>query len=291
VRRRPTAREQEETAARRPARPAPPAPAIALTAEGEALAMLRRRGYRPRPWPPDLPFPPGLPEERVEAFARRLDHYAFRLFLRGTLGQPDGFQPSKATRYVDGDAARVMAESLVGLGLAERSGRGRYRLLHPPRSFGGTLEWYLARELRHRLGFDTAAGLRFAAPGVGGDLDVVAAAEGRLVLLEVKSSPPRQLEEGEVRAFFERLAALGPDLALFVVDTALRLGDKVVPLLGRELARHGGTGERPRRLRREVWALTPRLLAVGAKGGLLTSIEQAVAFGLRARGEGGVGGR
>lgn len=245
--------------------------------------MLRRRGYRPRPWPPDLPFPPGLPEERVEAFARQLDHYAFRLFMRGALREPAGVQPSKATRYVDGDAARAMAETLVTLGLAERSGRGRFRLRHPPRSFGGTLEWYLARELRRRLGFDTAAGLRFSAPGVGGDLDVVAAAEGRLILLEVKSSPPRQLEEAEVRAFFDRLAALGPDLALFVVDTALRLGDKVVPLLSSELQRRVGTGPRPRRLRREVWALAPRLLAVGAKGGLLTSVEQAVAFGLRAR--------
>jgi hypothetical protein len=283
VRRRPTAREQEQAATRRPDPPVPKEQPIALTAEGEALAMLRRRGYRPRPWPPDLPFPPGLSEESVEAFARRLDHYAFRLFLRGALGQRGGFQPSRATRYVDGDTARGMAETLVALGLAEPAGRGRFRLLHPARSFGGTLEWYLARELRHRLGFDTAAGLRFSAPGVGGDLDVVAAAEGRLVLLEVKSSPPRQLEEAEVGAFFDRLDALRPDLALFVVDTALRLGDKVVPLLSSELARGGGTSSRPRRLRREIWAIAPRLLAVGAKGGLLTSVEQAVAFGLRAR--------
>ena len=41
----------------------------------------------------------------------------------------------------------------------------------------------------------------------------------------------------EVAAFFDRLRLLRPDVALFVVDTALRLGDKVVPMLGAELGR------------------------------------------------------
>jgi hypothetical protein len=175
-----------------------------------------------------------------------------------------------------------MAEELVALGLAERRGRARYRLLHPPRSFGGTLEWYLARELAARLGFDAATGLRFGAPGVGGDLDVVAAAEGRLLYLEAKSSPPRQLSEEEVVAFVDRFEALRPDLALFVVDTALRLGDKVVPMLAGETARRAGRLAEPRRVVREVWSVTPRLYAVGAKGDLVGNVARAVAEGLRA---------
>lgn len=244
--------------------------------------MLRRRGFRPRPWPEDLPFPPGFAEAARERLARRLDHYAFRLFLRGAIQRPAGFRPAEATRYVEGTAARTMAEELVALGIAAPRGRGRYALTHPPRSFGGTLEWYLARELRSRLGFDAAAGLRFGAPGVGGDLDVVAAAEGRLVYLEVKSSPPRQLEDEEVAAFFGRLEALRPDLALFVVDTALRLGDKVVPMLGEEVSRRKGGVVTPRRVVREVWAVTPRLYAVGAKGDLAGNVGRAVAEGLRA---------
>jgi hypothetical protein len=244
--------------------------------------MLLRRGFRPRPWPPDLPFTPDFDTAGRERLARSLDHYAFRLFLRGAIQRPEGFRPAEATRYVDGPAARAMAEELVALGLAGRAGRARYRLLHPPRSFGPTLEWYLARELSSRLGFDTASGLRFGAKGVGGDLDVVAAAEGRLLYLEAKSSPPRQISDGEVAAFFDRLAALRPDLALLVVDTALRLGDKVVPMLADELARRAGQPARPRRLFREVWSLAPRLYAVGAKGGLAGSVAAAVAEGLRA---------
>ncbi len=243
--------------------------------------MLRRRGFHTKPWPPDLPFPAGFDEAHQEGLARRLDHYAFRLFLRGAIQHSGGFRPSQATRYVEAAPARDMAETLVALGLAARARRGRYRLLHPPRSFGGTLEWYLARELGERLGFDVATALRFGAPGVGGDLDVVAAAEGRLLYAEAKSSPPRQISEEEVRAFFDRLEALRPDLALFVVDTALRLGDKVVPMLADELARRNGRRAVPRRVVREVWSLAPGLFAVGAKGHLRVNVASAVAEGLR----------
>jgi hypothetical protein len=244
--------------------------------------MLRRRGFRPKAWPPDLPFRDDFDEAGRERLARRLDHYAFRLFLRGAILSPAGFRPAEATRYVGAATARAMAEELVALGLAARAGRGRYALVHPPRSFGPALEWYLARELAARLGFDTATALRFGAKGVGGDLDVVAAAEGRLVYLEAKSSPPRQLDDAEVAAFFDRLEALRPDLALFVVDTALRLGDKVVPMLAGELRRRRSRSPVPRRLLREVWELTPHLYAVGAKGDLATNVGLAIAEGLRA---------
>ncbi|HSD30093.1 MAG TPA: hypothetical protein VLL75_22525, partial [Vicinamibacteria bacterium] len=227
-------------------------------------------------------FPPAFDEAHRERLGLLLDHYAFRLFLRGAIQRASGFRASEATRYVQGKAARAMAEELVALALAGRVGRSRYRLLHPPRSFGGTLEWYLARVLAVRLGFDAATALRFGAPGVGGDLDVVAAAEGRLLYVEAKSSPPRQISEGEVRAFFDRLEALRPDLALFVVDTALRLGDKVLPMLASEAARRAGRPAAPRRVVREVWALAPRLFAVGAKGHLGVNLAAAVAEGLRA---------
>jgi hypothetical protein len=246
--------------------------------------MLRRRGFDARPGRVDLPFPEDFPAESAQRLARHLGHYAFRLFLRGAMQHQDGFRPAEATRYVGGSEASRMAEELCALGLAGRAGRGRYGLLHPTRSFGGTLEWYVARELRERLGFDTAAGVRFGAPGVGGDLDVVAAAEGRLVLLELKSSPPRQLDEAEVVAFFDRLCTLRPDLAFFVVDTALRLGDKVVPMLVAELERRCGRKRSSRRLGREVWALGPRLYAVGAKGDLSGNLTRAVAAGFRALG-------
>jgi len=272
---RPTARELERAAAAKPPRvKRPPAP------PGEALAMLARRGLRPSLARPDLPFPPDLAGETADRLVDLLGHYAFRLFLRGAIQRGDGFTPADTTTFVKATQAREFAESLVRLGLASASGRDRYRLVRPADSFGGTLEWYVGRELASWLGFDVATGVKFHARGVGGDLDVVAAAEGKLVYLELKSSPPKHLSEGEVAAFFDRVRLIGPDLTLFVVDTALRLSDKVVPMLAAALARHGTSPPEPRRLERELWSLRPRLYAVNSKPDLMMNIGRAIADGL-----------
>jgi len=263
-------------AARGPPR-ATPAPA-----RSEPLAMLERRGLAPRPSPPDLPFDPSGPPARSAAIAERLGHYAFRLFLRGAILRPGGFAPREATRYLDAGKAREMAEECVALGLAAPLGRGRYRLVRRARSFGGTLEWWLGRELSERLGLEVATGVRSGARGVGGDLDVVAAGEGKLVYVEAKSSPPKHVTGAEIGAFLRRVAAVRPDLALFVVDTALRLSDKILPMFVGALARAGAAAGEPRRVVRETWALGPHLYLVNAREDLLENVCRAIAEGFRA---------
>lgn len=245
--------------------------------------MLARRGLRPRATKPGLPFAVPLADTAADRLAGLLGHYAFRLFLRGAIQRPEGFTPEEATSYVSGARARAFADALVEAGLATPVPPARIRLQGTAASFGGTLEWYIARELQRWLGFDVATGVKFHASGVGGDLDVVAAAEGRLIYLEVKSSPPKHLSDGEVRAFFQRLNLVRPDVALFVVDTALRLGDKVVPMLLEGLQQErGGVTAPPRHVARELWALTPHLYAVNSKPDLLGNIGRAIAEGLRA---------
>ncbi|HET8542349.1 MAG TPA: hypothetical protein VFL83_20910 [Anaeromyxobacter sp.] len=274
MRRRRTASELETRAAGRAA-----PVAFAGGGASEPLLMLRRRGLDPRPSGPDLPFPAGLGAAAEDAIVERLGHYAFRLFLRGAILRPRGFAPGQATRYLAAPKARAAAEDLVALGLAERLPRGRYRLLRPARSFGGTLEWWLGRELERRLGFEVATAVRSGAPGVGGDLDVVAAAEGKLVYLETKSSPPKHLSRAEVTAFLRRLRAVRPDVALFVVDTALRLSDKVLPMFEEAL---GARAPAPRRIFRETWALGPHLYLVNAREDLVENVCRAIAEGLGA---------
>jgi hypothetical protein len=244
--------------------------------------MLARRGLRPRLAAPDLPWPPGLAPEVLARLAERLGHYAFRLFLRGAILAGPTFAPAEATRYLTASQARAMAGELAAMGLAEPAGRGRYRFLHPARSFGGALEWWIARALRERLALDVEVGVKSGAPGVGGDLDVVAAGEGKLLYLEIKSSPPKHVSPAEVDAFLRRVAALRPHLALFVVDTALRLSDRVLPAFAGALRRAGREPSPPRRVIRETWALTPHLFLANARQDLVENVCRAVAEGLRA---------
>ncbi|AGC44921.1 hypothetical protein MYSTI_03615 [Myxococcus stipitatus DSM 14675] len=271
----PTARELELDEAS-----AAPTTRVLTPPGNEPLAMLARRGFQATVAPLDLPFPADVRGPRAEQLVDRLGHYAFRLFLRGAILRQGSFTPMEATRYLEPARATDFAEDLVAMDLAVREPEGRYRLRHPAASFGGTLEWYVAHELRVRFGFDVAAGVKFHAPDVGGDLDVVATAEGRLLYLEMKSSPPKHLAPDEVGAFFRRVRALRPHLSIFVMDTALRLSDKVLPLLQAELSTQPAPA--PRRIQREIWALTPHLYVVNARQDLMGNIGVAVAEGLRA---------
>jgi hypothetical protein len=271
VTRRRTAAELERTAARR-AEPAARAPPHG----GEPLAMLVRRGLRPRPAAPDLPFPDELDDAAADRIAERLSHYAFRLFLRGAILARGPFRPQDATRYLSPAQAGRAALELLRLGLAEPAGAGHYRLRHRARTFGGTLEWWVGRALATRLRCDVATGVRTGAKGVGGDLDVVAAVEGKLVYVELKSSPPKHVSREELRAFVARVRALRPHLSILAVDTALRLADKVLPDLAALVP-----GAKPVRLSRENYRVAPRLYAVNARQDLVENLCLVIADGLR----------
>jgi len=246
---------------------------------GEAMAMLIRRGLRPERAAGDVPFPQPFEGEAADRFSDRLGHYAFRLFLRGAIRNASGFSPGETSRYLTKAQSEEHADALVDLGLAEKISRVRYRLKYAARSFGGTLEWYVGRELDRRYQFDVATGVKFHSRGVGGDLDVVAAAEGKLVYLELKSSPPKNLAAAEMAAFCDRLRLLRPDVSLFVVDTGLRLSDKVLPMLDAALT-HRGYECVPKQVAGQTWALTPHVYAVNGSRDLMTNIGKAIAAGL-----------
>src|SRR5262245_30493469 len=73
------------------------------------------------------------------------------------------------------------------------------------------------------------------------------------------------LEPGRGRRVFDRVRLVRPDLALFVVDTALRLSDKVVPMLTDELARRSTATPAPRSVERDLWTLGRQLLRPGPR--------------------------
>ena len=273
-----SARELEFQAARR----APVPTSLETASHGEAMAMLTRRGLRPEKSEGDFAFLHGMDDQAADRFSEWLGHYAFRLFLRGAIQSADGFLPAAATRYLTRAQSRNYAEALVALGLGEKISRSRYRLKGTAWSFGETLEWYVGRELEKRFGFSVATGIELHIRGGGGDLDVVAAAEGKLIYMELKSSPPKNLAVNEFAAFCDRMNLLRPDISLFVVDTALRLSDKVLPMLVEEFRRHGYVISRPRQIGAQLWAMTPHVYVVSGRRDLMANISKAIAAGLLA---------
>jgi hypothetical protein len=77
--------------------------------------------------------------------------------------------------------------------------------------------------------------VRFKETSSGGDYDVIASWEGRLVYVEIKSSPPRGIERQEIGSFLARITDLMPDIAFLFNDTQLRMKDKIVLMFEEEL--------------------------------------------------------
>ncbi len=222
------------------------------------LALLRRRGleiYRMNPTD-ELLLPPDAPAVLQQEYYERLHRYSFRLFLRDLIKHREAVGLSQLTRYCSAEVAAQYLHFLCEAGAAEQIAAARYRVVRTVRSFGATLEWYVHRMLRQEFATPALYGVRFKGSGQSGDFDVLADVEGRLVYLEVKSSPPRGIEAHQIRAFLDRVAGLIPRAAIFFNDTELRMKDKLVPLFEEALqqrAEHGSAAPLGERLWGEVF--------------------------------------
>jgi hypothetical protein len=182
----------------------------------------------------------GLQPPELEAFYQQMHSYAFRLFLRDLIHHRSGFGMEDLLRYVNAETAARYLGALAGWRLIEPIGDGRWRLgASQARSFGETLEWYVAQLFSRGFGCTAAWGVRATWSGTGGDYDVLALIEGRLACVEVKSSPPKHITVETVANFLRRIEELGPALSIFLEDTHLRLEDKVLPLFAEALGRPG----------------------------------------------------
>jgi len=157
----------------------------------------------------------------------------------------------------------------------------------PVKSFGETLEWFMAETLKREFSAEALRGVRFKGRKTGGDYDLIAKVDGSKILyMEVKSSPPKQIYQKEIAAFMERVEDLRPDLSIFFMDTELRMKDKIVPMFEVELGRKGSPGKglpMPERLYKELFNIGERIFIINAKGSAAANIERVLAFHLRRR--------
>jgi hypothetical protein len=248
---------------------------------------LRRRGLTLRADDgDDTPLVPGWTAEEQDRFYLELQRYSFRLVLRdvirlGARGQR--LAPRQLTRHASLEAVEGHLEQLVSLGLVAPHPSGQLSLRVSANSLGPTLEWFVAEVLRRELGFTVARGVPMRGGRTGGDLDVVALAEGRLLYVEVKSGPPKHLQDAQIAAFLERVDALAPHGAIFFEDTELRMADKVVPLFDGALAARG-SALRPRRLQREIFTVGPAIFIANAHPDVTGNLTCCVSNLLRGQG-------
>ena len=216
---------------------------VALEDSSSVERMLRIRGLKVfRKNPTDrLFFPPDLSPSDQTRFYERMRRYSFRLVVRDMIKYQNGFRIQDLTHYCSSKVAREYCDLLWEMEAILREGRGRYRTrLCPIYSFGPTLEWFIAEVFKREFASPSIYGVKLKKTSSGGDYDVMAAWNQRLVYVEVKSSPPKGIEISEISTFFSRLEDLLPDVAFLFNDTQLRMKDKLVVMFEEELEkRHG----------------------------------------------------
>ena len=239
--------------------------------------LLRQRGfiiYKKEPVD-DLLIPP---KKFQNKFYQMLHKYSFRLLLRDVIKHQKLFTLDQVTGYATPSITKEYLDYLVHLKLIKKKENGYALARGPIRSFGVTLEWYVAEVFKREFGAPAAWGVKFKRPRVGGDYDVIAKIDGALFCVEVKSSPPKQIYDSEITAFFDRVADLAPAIAIFLMDTELRMKDKLVPMFEAELARRFAYPPPITRLERELFQIQDRIFLVNAKESIIQNIEQVVSW-------------
>jgi len=221
----------------------------------------------------------------VDALYQSMQRYSFRLVLRDVIRlghEGAAILPAGIARHARPEVVDEHLQAMVALGLLRRD-EASYRLAVEAESLGPTLEWFVAEVLRRELGFCVGRGIPLRGGVTGGDLDVVGLAEGVLVLIEVKSGPPKHLSTAHAAAFLDRVQALAPHGAIFFEDTELRMTDKVVPLFEEALAQRGSP-RRPERLERELFTVGPGIFIANAHPEAVGNLSTCIGALLRSRG-------
>ncbi|MDP2167376.1 MAG: hypothetical protein Q8J64_03480 [Thermodesulfovibrionales bacterium] len=239
-------------------------------------SLLKRRGFRVYKKEPSEDLL--LPEERfIDGFYETMKRYSFRLFLRDVIKHQGSFGNADITRYATSEVTADYIDYLLETGLIEPAGEAKYRLQKRRlRSFGETLEWFLSEIFHREFSTEAVWGVKFKRPKVGGDYDIIAKLDGSILYMEVKSSPPKQIYANEIAAFMDRVYDLLPDVAVFFMDTELRMKDKIVPMFEDELKKRHAHPPAALRLEKELFQIEDNIFIINAKDGITNNIEKVL---------------
>ncbi len=250
--------------------------------------MLKMRGIKVfRKNPTDrLFFPRDLPLSYKTRFYEMMKKYSFRLVLRDMIKFQNGFRIQDLTRYCSSRVVQGYCDLLCETGMIVKDGRGRYRTrVSPLYSFGPTLEWFIAGVFQREFASPAIYGVSVKNTPSGGDYDVMASWNQRLVYVEVKSSPPRGVERNEISTFFSRTEDILPEVAFLFNDTQLRMKDKLVVMFEEELERRYGRESKTlypvERLIEELFHVQNRVFIVNSKKDVVGNFQYCLKHYLR----------
>ncbi len=244
--------------------------------------LLKRRGFRVFSKDPEEELLFRTEQQRERAYPM-MKRYAFRIFLRDVIKHKQGFSVGDVARYASERMTEHYIEFLSGLGIIEASESG-YRLKEPVRSFGETLVWFVAEVLKREFSIETYRSVKFRGRKVGGDYDILGNLNSGICFIEVKSSPPRQVQDVEIRAFLQRVNDLCPDLSIFLLDTHLRMKDKIVALFEDVMMELNSYRPEIVRLKKELFhVLDTNVYIINSKPGISNNIEEVLSHYYRRR--------
>jgi hypothetical protein len=116
---------------------------------------------------------------------------------------------------------------------------------------------------------------------VGGDYDLIAKVDGAILYMEIKSSPPKQIYQNEISAFFDRVSDLSPEISIFFVDTELRMKDKIVLMFDEELKKRHVNPPNVIRIEKELFQILDRTFIINAKDSITANIEKVLSLYFR----------
>jgi hypothetical protein len=242
--------------------------------------LLKRRGFRIYKKEPadDLL----LPENKfIGGFYEMMKKYSFRLFMRDVIKHQQFFRIENVTRYATAEVTKEYLEYMKEIGLAEKIDDGFRLSLSPVKSFGETLEWFVSEIFEREFSTEAIWGIRAKRPKVGGDYDLIAKVDGSILYMEIKSSPPKQIYQNEVSAFFDRVSDLYPEISIFFTDTELRMKDKIVVMFEEELKNRHAEPPKVMRMEKELFQILDKIFIINAKDSIAANIEKVLSWYFR----------
>lgn len=251
--------------------------------------MIKRRGFKIYRKDPEDDLL--IPEQKfIDNYYEMMKKYSFRLFLRDIIKNQPAFTIQQVTRYATKEVTAQYLSFLKEIGLVTVE-QGIYRILkYPIRSFGETLEWFVAEILKREFSMECIRGVKLEKRLIGGDYDLLSKFNGSILYMEIKSSPPKQIYNSEIRAFLDRVFDFMPELAIFFVDTELRMKDKIVLLFEEEARVKLDKSIICKRVEREIFELPldlkelPKIFIINSKDSIINNIQTVLSHYFKTKG-------